>query len=227
MVNGLQPGRRQVIFLRPGQTASSANNRFTGNQDISLNGRGLAAADFAAKQLATLRPTTIITSDLKRATETAAALENRTGLQALKDGRLRPLSALSLEGLTASEIYERYPGEWRTWDEADSQARPPGGGESRWEVGYRASQSILDALAKGTEKEVLVVVTHDLTARAALCAMLHLADPSWDTFEEMSHCAWATLREGRRSWYISEYNILRLRPSDESNEFAEDDIKVF
>jgi broad specificity phosphatase PhoE len=177
--------------------------------------------------LMALRPTTIITSDLKRATETAAALEHRTGLPALKDGRLRPLSAGSLEGLTPSEIYERYLDEWRTWDEADSETRPPGGGESRWEAGYRASQSILDALAKGTEREVLVVVTHDLTARAAISAMLHLPDPSWDTFEEMPHCAWSTLREGRRSWYIREYNILRLHPSDESNEFAEDDIKKF
>jgi broad specificity phosphatase PhoE len=227
MANGLARGRRQVIFLRSGQTAWGADRRFVGNRDIDLDHQGVLAAHYAAKQLGFIRPTAIITSDLQRATKTAAPLEDRTGLSALKDSRLRPLNAPTLEGLTPLQISQRYPGELQTWEDGGSKAQPPGGGESRWEAGRRATECILEALTTGTQDAVLIVVTHDLTARAAICTMLDFLDSQWGTFEELSYCAWSTLDQGRRGWFIGKYNVQRLHPSNAPVEFAEDDAGEF
>ena len=227
MLTGSARWHRQVVFLRCGQTARSADSQFLGNQDFDINDEGFAAATKAAEQLMLVQPTVILSSDLQRATRTAAALERRTRLVAHRDIRLRPLTAAALEGLTPSEIIERYPDEYWAWEEARGHSRPPGGGESRWEAGRRAADCILEACVRGTDNDTIVVVTHDLTARAAMCAILDLPERYWGMFEEIRHCAWSTLREGRKGWFIGEHNILRIPPSDESNVFAEDNLATF
>jgi len=227
MLSGSAPWHRQVIFLRTGQTAGSVSSRYLGSQNLDLNNQGLVAATTAAEQLMLTQPTAILSSGLQRATRTAAALEQRTGLVAHRDIRLRPLDAAALEGLTPSEISERYPEDAQAWQEAHCHNRPPGGGESRSEAGRRAADCILEVFARRTSNGTIVVVTHDLTARAAMCTILDLPDRSWGIFDEIRHCAWSTLREGRQGWFIGEHNISRVHPSDESSQFAEDDIAAF
>ena len=64
----------RVLLWRHGQTDWNMVNRFQGHSDISLNDVGRYQAQHAAKILAGMNPTSIISSDLGRARETAQAL---------------------------------------------------------------------------------------------------------------------------------------------------------
>ena len=100
----------QLIVLRHGRTEWNATGRFQGQADIPLDHRGLAQANGAARVLAELAPAAIVSSDLRRATQTAGALSELTGLAVALDARLREIDVGSWEGLTIEEILDVDPG---------------------------------------------------------------------------------------------------------------------
>jgi glucosyl-3-phosphoglycerate phosphatase len=199
-----------VILVRSGHTSWAANGRFVGTKDLDLDRPGIEAAYNTAEQLKLAAPTALLASDLRRAVSTVAALERSTGLSARADVRLRPPTVTACEGLTEEQISARYPAEAAKWLTSRRGARFPGGGESRLEAGTRAADCIIEALAHGSRDEVLVVVTHDVTARAVICKMLNLPDPWWGTFEEISHCAWSTISETKTGWRLIEHNLRQV-----------------
>src|SRR5262249_17965083 len=78
--------------------------------------------------LAALKPSAIHSSDLARATMTAAPLARLTGLTAMSDKDLRERYGGPWEGLTDTEIRARYPvahSQWRP-PAADPPPPPPG-----------------------------------------------------------------------------------------------------
>jgi probable phosphoglycerate mutase len=81
--------RQRVVLWRHGQTNWNIENRFQGHSDIPLNEIGLQQAERAAPLLLALRPNKIISSDLIRAQQTAAALAKITALDVLIDAGLR------------------------------------------------------------------------------------------------------------------------------------------
>ena len=59
--------RRRVVLWRHGRTSWNAESRFQGTTDIPLDDVGVAQAERAARDLATLGPHRIVASDLDRA----------------------------------------------------------------------------------------------------------------------------------------------------------------
>src|SRR5690606_18245837 len=86
----------RLILWRHGHTEWNAERRVQGHSDVPLSALGHAQAAEAAPLLAAFAPDAIVSSDLRRCTETAAALARHTGLPVRRDPRLR----------------ERYYGEW-------------------------------------------------------------------------------------------------------------------
>jgi glucosyl-3-phosphoglycerate phosphatase len=213
-----------VILVRSGQTPWAADGRFAGARDLDINQQGMEAADNTAQQLKMAAPTALLTSDLQRAVSTAVALERCTGLSAFADARLRPPTATTCDGLTYEQMSVRYPDEYGRWSASQRYAQFPGGGESRHEVGIRAVECILEALGRGSRDEVLIVVTHDITARAVICTMIELPDPWWGVFEEMRHCSWSTIGATRTGWRLTEHNLRRSH--SDSPPDVEDEIQV-
>ena len=80
---------RRLVMLRHGQTAFNFGSRMQGQLDTELTELGRAQAIAAAEALAKHQPLLIVSSDLRRAYETAVALQERTGLQVRADDRLR------------------------------------------------------------------------------------------------------------------------------------------
>ncbi len=113
-----------LVVWRHGQTAYNIERRFQGQSDVPLNDAGLRQAAEAARYLAVLRPSAIFSSDLSRASVTAAALARLTGLSVQLDKDLRERSGGSWEGLTEAEIRERFPAERATWTPPDGEPRP-------------------------------------------------------------------------------------------------------
>ena len=184
---------RRIILWRHGRTAWNAERRFQGQTDIPLDDTGLAQAARAAKVLARLKPARIHSSDLSRARATADALAAVTGLAVEEDVALRETFAGQWQGLTRTELEERFGDDLQQWA-AGAEIRP-GGGETRSEVADRMVTSVnraLDGMAPG---ETLVVATHGGAARAAIGALLGLPIEHWAALGVLANCAWSVLEE--------------------------------
>lgn len=191
---------RRLVLLRHGRTAWNAGGRFQGQLDPPLDDVGRAQASAAAAVLAALRASYVVSSDLRRASDTAAAL----GLPARLDSRLREIDLGGWQGLSREEIQNRYPGEWAAWVAGADVRR--GGGETYAEVGVRACAALEESLRELEPDGVLVAVTHGGTARAAIGAMLALAPESWWRLAPLGNCRWSVLVETARGWRLAEHN---------------------
>ena len=199
---------RRVVFWRHGRTAWNAERRFQGQTDIPLDDTGLAQATVAAETLARLGPHRIISSDLVRARATAQALADVTGLEVASDPGLRETFAGEWQGLTRSELEERFGDELVSW--ATGPDVRPGGGETRREVAERMVAAVERGLDELEPGQTLVVATHGGSARAAMGALLGLPADCWAALGVLSNCAWSVLEEstGRQGayWRLQEYN---------------------
>jgi len=199
---------RRIIFWRHGRTAWNAERRFQGQTDIPLDDTGLAQAARAATVLARLQPHRLRSSDLSRARATADALAALTGLTVEEDVALRETYAGEWQGLTRTELEERFGADLQEWA-AGSDIRP-GGGETRSEVAQRMVTSIELSLGGMAPGETLVVATHGGAARAAIGALLGLPIEHWAALGVLANCAWSVLEENTSghgpSWRLQEYN---------------------
>ncbi len=91
---------RRLVMLRHGQTEYNAGSRMQGQLDTDLTDLGRAQAVAAAEVLAKRQPLLIVSSDLRRAYDTAVALGERTGLPVHVDTRLRETHLGDWQGLT-------------------------------------------------------------------------------------------------------------------------------
>jgi len=197
----------RVVLWRHGQTDWNVENRFQGHSDIPLNKVGHYQASEAAQVLAALRPDRIISSDLIRAQETAAALAALTDIKVEINPNLRETDGGLWEGKLASENRATHGELFANWYEGGDE---PAGvtGERRSDVAKRAVAVI--------EKETtnfsgtIVFVTHGGTVRSVLGSILKLPIAQWGVIGGLSNACWSILEltkhhTGSR-WYLAEHN---------------------
>ena len=203
---------RTVVFWRHGRTEWNEQHRFQGQTDIPLDEVGLEQANEAARLLAGLRPSRIISSDLVRASRTAQALSELVNLNVDTFAGLRETNAGTWEGQTREALIANHGDELAAWA-AGSNLRP-GGGETRMEVAQRVIDVINHELTGVGDQETLVVVTHGGSARAAIAMMLELPPKHWAALGVLSNCAWSVLSEKDSPygppWRLQEYNARSL-----------------
>ncbi|TNY34681.1 histidine phosphatase family protein [Thermomonospora catenispora] len=194
-----EPGRRRLVLWRHGQTPWNVENRFQGKTDIPLDETGVAQAARAARLLAALRPTAIVSSPLKRAAATAAALAEITGLEVTYDQDLIERDGGAWEGLTGAEIRERYPAEHAVW-------QPPGG-ETAAQVAKRVSAALERAADALPPDGTLVAASHGAALRLGMCGLLGFPEEIWERIGGLSNCCWSVLAEKRDGgWRLVEHN---------------------
>jgi probable phosphoglycerate mutase len=192
-------GRRRVVLWRHGQTAWNLERRFQGKTDIPLDETGIAQAERAARLLAGLRPTAIIASPLQRAARTAETLAALTGLPVSHDPDLMERDGGEWEGLSSSEIRERYPAEHAIW-------QPPGG-ETSEQVAKRVGGALERAIDTLPAEGVLVVASHGAAIRLGMSHLLGLPQEVWERLGGLSNCSWSVLSEMRDGgWRLVEHN---------------------
>jgi len=187
------------VLWRHGQTPWNVENRFQGKTDIPLDETGVAQAARAARLLAALRPTAIVSSPLKRAAATAAALAEITGLEVTYDQDLIERDGGAWEGLTGAEIRERYPAEHAVW-------QPPGG-ETAAQVAKRVSAALERAADALPPDGTLVAASHGAALRLGMCGLLGFPEEIWERIGGLSNCCWSVLAEKRDGgWRLVEHN---------------------
>lgn len=104
-----------IYAFRHGQTDWNKEGRIQGHLDVPLNETGRAEGLLLARALRRLPIRLVLTSDLSRAVDTATitlaeAIRNgwHPSVPILRDARLREVSLGALQGLTHSEIHERF-----------------------------------------------------------------------------------------------------------------------
>jgi probable phosphoglycerate mutase len=173
---------------------------------------GVLQAERAARDLATLNPDLIVSSDLDRARTTAQALADKVGLAVITDPALRETFAGEWQGLTRQEIIDRDGDDFYNW--INGEDIKPGGGESRAEVAYRVAMAVRRHLEQIPAEGTLVVATHGGAARAGIGELLGLPIEYWASLGGLVNCAWSVLEEqwdGR--WRLVEHNARSL-PED-------------
>lgn len=157
---------RRVLILRHGESEWNVERRWQGWLDIPLSPRGEEQAAARARQLARdmFRPRAIYSSDLHRAARTAEILGGHLDVPVVTEPGFRERHGGEWQGLTGTEIDERYPGMRAKWRHGELSTPP--GGELEDQVYARFDAALVRALAHvGTG--VLGIVTHHGVARAA------------------------------------------------------------
>jgi len=186
------------VLWRHGQTTWNAERRFQGQTDIPLDETGEAQAEYAARRLATLRPSAIFASDLSRALQTAAPLARLTGLQVAPDKQLRERSGGDWEGLSDQEIRDRYPAERATWN--------PPNGEPTAVVAERVGAALARITGTLDDGQLAVVVSHGAALRLGMERVLGLPALGRGVLGPLANCSWSVLSLQGAHWRLLEYN---------------------
>ena len=151
-----------ILLARHGETDWNRDNRFQGHADPPLNDTGRAQAAELARALADESLDAVYSSPLRRAFETAEIAAAPHGLSPLPLDALREVDVGSWQGLTRSEIEERFPDQFARWLDYRQGWED---GESYEEMGRRVIAALLK-LAAGHAGGCILAVTHGGPVRA-------------------------------------------------------------
>jgi broad specificity phosphatase PhoE len=194
----------RLIIWRHGRTAWNSENRVQGQTDVDLDEVGQEQAAAVAPRLAARHPDAIVASDLLRAKQTAEPLAALTGLPVELDARLRERDFGEWQGLSMTEVTERFPEAYARW----RSAVPVGacGLEEVDDLGKRvaaALQEVADRVPEGT----VVVATHGGAAKYGVGALLGWSAPVVRTLGAIGNCHCIELRsDPEYGWRLLSYN---------------------
>lgn len=198
---------RSVIVWRHGETEHNASGFYQGHLDTPLSARGHEQAAAAAPVLAALAPTRVLSSDLRRAAATAAALADLTGLPVQHDPRWREIDVGEWQGLRHTDVLARQPEVLAALDRGEDVVRGVTG--ERVEDLQRRTRAAFDELvATMGEDETVVVASHGLASRALVADVVGLTyRQAWLSLVGLRNCHWAVLVQHRTGWRLDAWNV--------------------
>jgi len=199
---------QRLVLLRHGRTDFNVEGRMQGHLDSHLTPDGLAQAEAVAPDIAALGPDRLISSDLRRAVDTAGVVGAVAGLPVKVDPRLRETHLGEWQGYTVAEVEQGWPGAIADW-RSDPGWAPPGG-ESRIEVVHRA-RPVVDELDEEYNEHdgVVVIVAHGGLIAGLVCGLLGLPTWTWPSIGGLGNGRWASLarRPYHPRWRLAGYNV--------------------
>jgi alpha-ribazole phosphatase len=163
----------RLYLIRHGNTADEETKKvYKGRLDIPLSQAGVARMGKAAAFLASSGMTKVFTSTLSRSVESGKIVAAAQNLQIEKDPAFDEVAFGVWEGLSFSEIKERYPEDLGRWLE-DPGAYPPPKGESFAEAQKRSMAGLKKAIADNVGGTI-GVVAHAGIIRIMLFSLLDL-----------------------------------------------------
>ena len=147
-----------LIFIRHGETDWNRQQRFQGQIDVPLNATGHLQAQRLAQALAGESFDLLLSSDLQRARQTIAPLEQRLARPARVQADWREQGFGVLEGLSVGEIKAQHPELWAQWLRHDADYSLPRG-ESVRRFHARVTDALRE-LVRQHEGRRLLIVTH-------------------------------------------------------------------
>jgi broad specificity phosphatase PhoE len=163
----------RLIVVRHGATLHNSEARFTGQTNAPLSEQGMIQARALAERLRTIDFSTVVSSNLLRATQTAEEIVAAHPSAALSlDPDLREIALGAWEGLTYAEVRDRQPEALALWRRDPIHGAPPGG-----ETALALQERVIRAFERWRSAEqdmTMIWVTHGGVISALLCHALDL-----------------------------------------------------
>lgn len=150
-----------IMLIRHGETDWNLEGRYTGQADVPLNDTGRRQARLLAAAMAAAPPDVLIASDLTRARETAAILQEALAIPVHVDARLREIDQGEWEGLHFDDIRARYAREFAARQDNPLHVAPPGG-ETVGQVRGRVLEALAAAAGRFPGRRI-GIVAHGLS----------------------------------------------------------------
>jgi broad specificity phosphatase PhoE len=195
----------RLLVVRHGQTEWNLSGRIQGSSDIGLDETGRAQAAEAAPALSAYEPIRIISSDLRRAVDTARPIAELTGVEIELDKRLRERGYGPWEGLTMPEIAERFPDDHARWRSQEPLLNPEI--ETWGDLKRRTSEAVRDLIESEFEG-TSILVCHGGSARQIVGGVLGWDHGATSGLSGMDNVHWADLRQMKSGkWRMYGYNL--------------------
>jgi len=169
-----EQNNRRIWLVRHGLTDWNTQQRFCGHSDVPLSAQGRVQARWLAQRLQEEKISTIYTSDLARARETAEIIASRRTQEVPVNlsAAWREIDFGAWEGLTYAEIAERFKDQLGFF--TDPVQYSPLGGESLAYVLQRVQAELAVIACSGNlpVEGDLVIVSHGGPLRVLLCSLL-------------------------------------------------------
>lgn len=166
-----------LFLVRHGETVLRSSLRYWGHTDVKLSELGIKQAERLRDLLRKERIDIIYSSDLKRALTTAEIVSSGHNTKIVACPELREACFGELEGLTFTEIDQRYPEVTRAWIDGNPDLKYPGG-ESLAEVIQRVS-SFSARLRTLLPEQIALIVAHSGSLRLLICHLLGIGAQHW------------------------------------------------
>jgi broad specificity phosphatase PhoE len=160
----------RLYLVRHGATPLTAEDRFSGAENVHVSEEGRAQVTRLAQRLKDDEIHAIYCSPLDRTMETARIIAQPHHLTLNSKDGLREISHGHWEGLSRQEVEEQFSEEYSAW-ESDPFTFAPEGGESGISVLARALPVIREVVVNHKDKNILVV-SHKATLRLILSSLL-------------------------------------------------------
>jgi len=149
----------KIIFIRHGETIWNTEKRLQGHLNSPLTSKGETQASLIAKRLKKGHFTSLYSSDLGRALQTAEYISNACNKPIIIDKELREHDFGIFQGLTYKEMEDKYPIEWNKYNSSNGFNYIIPQGESLKQRSERAIK-VLNKIAERHKKETIVIVSH-------------------------------------------------------------------
>lgn len=156
----------RLIFVRHAQSESNASGFYAAQTNVNLTECGREQAQETARFLRDYPIDIAYSSDYVRVIQTAKPIVKDRGLSLIPTVGLREINGGAWEGLTYTEIEQRYPQERALWYNDIINCICPGG-EGVNDVFIRASRTIDDIVSKNRGKNILIA-SHATVIRVLL-----------------------------------------------------------
>ncbi|MDH7480916.1 MAG: histidine phosphatase family protein [Armatimonadota bacterium] len=165
----------RIYLVRHGEVEFNRANAYIGSTDLPLNEIGRQQAHLLADYLANKNISSVYSSNLSRAVETAQVLAKRLGVPINLIPELRELNYGEWEGVPESEVESRFSNLYHMYLENPLKVRIPGG-EKVQDLIDRAWPAFLQVAEKCIHSNALIVA-HKCINRVLICLILGI-DPN-------------------------------------------------
>jgi probable phosphoglycerate mutase len=165
----------RLHIVRHGETEWHAENRYAGSSDVPLTPKGKQQATALIPWALEANLSTVASSDLSRARDTAMPIAEALGMAVLESSALREVDFGKCEGLSTEEMRAQFPIA-REQFERSPATNPLPGAETGLAAIERALPAVAGILAQSNGDDVLLVI-HSTLGRLLVCEMLGI-DPN-------------------------------------------------
>jgi phosphoserine phosphatase len=176
----------KIYLVRHGQTDWNKELVFRGRKDIPLNELGNMEAQSIAHVLKKEKIDAIYASPLKRAIQTARQTSQILGIKIEPIAEFIDINYGKWEGLTFSEVQNRYKEQYTLWEKSPEKVRFPGG-ETLEEARDR-SFIAFNSIIKNNPNKSLLIISHRVINKLLLCAILDIDNSNFWRIRQDTAC---------------------------------------